>query len=209
MTKKTVIELIEELNEAYPEAKCSLNFETPFQLAIAVMLSAQCTDERVNKTTQKLFEKYKTAQHFVQAPLDEIEELIRPCGFHKTKSRNIKKLAEIILSNYNGTLPSTMEELMNLPGIGRKSANVIMLDAFSNPQGIAVDTHVKRISNRIGLSDNKDPEKIEQDLLKLIPHNYLKDVNHLFIWHGRNTCRAQSPNCENCPISRMCKKRLR
>lgn len=204
MTKKKVIELIEILKKSYPDAKCSLNFDSPFQLAIAVMLSAQCTDERVNKTTPVLFDKYKTPVDFISAPISDIEEIIRPCGFHKNKSKSILGLASMVHEKYNDILPDTMEELMNLPGIGRKSANVIMLDAFNNPQGIAVDTHVKRISNRIGLSNKKEPDKIEQDLLKIIPYEYLKDVNHLFIWHGRNTCKAQSPDCEQCPIKNLC-----
>lgn len=204
MTKKKVIELIEILKKSYPDAKCSLNFDSPFQLAIAVMLSAQCTDERVNKTTPVLFEKYKTPVDFISAPISDIEEIIRPCGFHKNKSKSILGLASMVHEKYNDILPDTMEELMSLPGIGRKSANVIMLDAFNNPQGIAVDTHVKRISNRIGLSNKKEPDKIEQDLLKIIPYEYLKDVNHLFIWHGRNTCKAQSPDCEQCPIKNLC-----
>ncbi|MBR2704240.1 MAG: endonuclease III [Clostridia bacterium] len=205
MTKKKVIELIEILKTAYPDAKCSLTFDTPFQLAVAVMLSAQCTDERVNKTTPILFSKYKTPKDFVKAPIDDIEQIITPCGFHKTKSNNIKNMAIMVAEKYHGVLPDTMEDLMSLPGIGRKSANVIMLDAFNKPQGIAVDTHVKRISNKIGLSSKKDPEKIEQDLLKVIPKEYLKDVNHVFIWHGRHTCKAQSPDCINCPIKDYCK----
>ena len=205
MTKKKVVELINILKDYYPDAKCSLNFETPFELAIAVMLSAQCTDERVNKTTPYLFKKYKTPQDFVKAPLSIIDKIITPCGFHHNKSKNIKGMAQMVENNFGGVLPDNMDDLMSLPGIGRKSANVIMLDAFNKPQGIAVDTHVKRISNRIGLSNNKDPEKIEVDLLKIIPKDYLKDVNHLFIWHGRNTCKAQSPNCVNCPIKNYCK----
>ena len=205
MTKRKVVELIEILKRSYPDAKCSLNFETPFELAIAVMLSAQCTDERVNKTTPHLFSKYKTPKDFIKAPLQTIDKIITPCGFHHNKSKNIKGMAQMVEEKYDGNLPDTMEDLMSLPGIGRKSANVIMLDAFNKPQGIAVDTHVKRISNRIGLSTKKDPEKIEQDLLKIIPYEYLKDVNHLFIWHGRNTCKAISPNCEHCPINGYCK----
>lgn len=205
MTKKQVIELIEILKKYYPEAKCSLNFESPFQLAIAVMLSAQCTDERVNKTTPILFSKYKSPKDFIDAPLSDIEEIIRPCGFHKTKAKNIKNLAIEIENNFNGILPNNMKDLITLPGIGRKSANVIMLDAFDAPEGIAVDTHVKRISNRIGLSQKTTPEKIEHDLLKIIPHKYLWDVNHVFIWHGRYTCKAQKPNCSECPIKKYCK----
>lgn len=205
MTKKKVIELINILKESYPDAKCSLNFETPFELAIAVMLSAQCTDERVNKTTPNLFSKYKSPKDFIKAPLSEIEKIITPCGFHNTKSKNIKAMAQMVEEKFCGILPDNMEDLMSLPGIGRKSANVIMLDAFNRPQGIAVDTHVKRISNKIGLSTQNDPKKIEQDLLQIIPKEYLKDVNHLFIWHGRKTCKALSPDCSNCPINTYCK----
>ncbi len=205
MTKKKAIEIIELLKKAYPDAKCSLTFDTPFELAIAVMLSAQCTDERVNKTTPNLFSKYKSPKDFIKAPLSEIERIITPCGFHNTKSKNIKSMAQMVEEKFSGILPDNMEDLMSLPGIGRKSANVIMLDAFDNPQGIAVDTHVKRIANKIGLSTQNNPEKIERDLLKIIPKEYLKDVNHVFIWHGRKTCKAQSPNCDNCPVKDYCK----
>ena len=152
MTKKETTEIIEILKKFYPEAKCSLNFNSPFELAIAVMLSAQCTDERVNKVTPFLFSKYSTPTDFINAPISDIQQIIYPCGFSNTKSQNIKKMAEIIHEKFNDNLPNTMNELISLPGIGRKSANVIMLDAFNNPQGIAVDTHVKRISTRIGLS---------------------------------------------------------
>jgi len=204
MTKKQIEEMILLLKKAYPDAKCSLDFCTPFQLAIAVMLSAQCTDARVNQTTPKLFSKYKNPKDFITAPTSKIEQIIRPCGFYKNKSKNIKEMATIVENKFNGLLPNNMEDLMSLPGIGRKSANVIMVDAFNNPQGIAVDTHVKRISNRIGLSQKTDPEKIEIDLLNIIPKKYFGAVNHLFIWHGRQTCTAQSPNCENCPIKNYC-----
>lgn len=205
MKQKDVIEIIEILKKRYPDATCSLDFETPFQLMVAVMLSAQCTDERVNKTTPYLFKKYGTPESIVKMNIDTLEEIIRPCGFYKNKAKNIKKTAEIILTKYKGTVPSTMEELIKLPGVGRKSANVIMLEAFNNPQGIAVDTHAKRISNRLGLSNNSNPEKIEQDLKKVIPQEYFKDVNHLFMWHGRNICTAKNPKCDECPIYKFCK----
>lgn len=205
MTKKQVKEIINILIKQYPDAKCSLNFSTPFELAIAVMLSAQCTDERVNKTTPELFSKYKSPSNYAEAPILEIENIIRPCGFHKTKASNIKNLAQIVHEQYNDELPSNMSDLMKLPGIGKKSANVIMLDAFNNPQGIAVDTHVKRISNRIGLSTQSTPDKIETDLLNLVSIENLKDVNHIFILHGRSLCKAQSPNCVVCPIKKYCK----
>lgn len=208
MKKEDYIELIKILKDYYPDATCSLDFNTPFELVVAVMLSAQCTDERVNKTTPKLFERCKTIQDFANIDINELEEIIHPCGFYKNKAKNIKLCAKQVLENFNGEVPQTMNELMSLAGIGRKSANVIMLEVFKNPQGIAVDTHAKRISNLIGLSSQKEPEKIEQDLLKIFPKEYLKDINHLLVWHGRNTCIARKPKCETCPIKNFCNNYL-
>lgn len=205
MNKKDIIKIIEILKNTYPDAKCSLDFTTPFEMLVAVILSAQCTDERVNKTTPSLFSKYSTPKDFAEIDITELEILIHPCGFYKNKAKNIKETAKIIEEKYNGKVPQTMEELIKLPGVGRKTANVVMLEAFNKPQGIAVDTHCKRIANRIGFSNEKEPEKIEQDLLKLIPKEYYKDVNHIFIWHGRNTCMARNPNCANCTIKDFCK----
>jgi len=197
--------IIKILKEIYPDATCSLDFKTPFELVIAVMLSAQCTDERVNKTTPNIFKKYNTPKDFATMDVKLLEELIHPCGFYKTKARNIIKCSKQIIEDFNGKVPQTMEELTTLAGIGRKSANVIMLEAFNNPIGIAVDTHAKRISNRLGLSDEIDPKKIEQDLLKIVSKDYLKDVNHLFVWHGRNCCIARNPKCIECKIKCFCK----
>lgn len=205
MKKNDAINLILALKKEYPDAKCSLNFSNPFELLIAVMLSAQCTDERVNKTTPAIFEKYKTPTDFANINLSELENLIHPCGFYKTKAKNIKATANILVAKYNSSIPDTIEDLINLPGVGRKTANVIMLEAFNNPQGIAVDTHVKRISNKIGLSKKQDPLKIELDLLKIFPKEYYKDVNHILIYHGRNTCTARNPKCQNCIIKHFCK----
>ncbi len=205
MNKKDAIDMIETLKKTYPDATCSLNFKTPFEIVIAVMLSAQCTDERVNKTTPELFKKYPTIEDFANCDINELEEIIHPCGFYKNKAKNAKACAQKILSDFNGIVPKTMEELTSLPGVGRKSANVILLEAFGIANGIAVDTHAKRISNKIGLSKEKEPTKIEQDLLKIFPKEYLKDVNHLFVWHGRNTCTARNPKCENCAIKKYCK----
>lgn len=202
--KENVVKIIEELKKMYPDAKCSLDFSTPFEMGIAVMLSAQCTDERVNKITPILFEKYKKPEDYVKASLKEIEEIIKPCGFYKNKAKNLKGYAKDIVEKYNGKMPETMEELIKLPGIGRKSANVIMLEAFNNPQGIAVDTHAKRIANRMGLSKEKEPSKIEQDLIKEVPKKYFKDVNHLLVWHGRQTCNARKPKCEECRVNKYC-----
>ena len=202
--KENVVKIIEELKKMYPDAKCSLDFSTPFEMGIAVMLSAQCTDERVNKITPILFEKYKKPEDYVKASLKEIEEIIKPCGFYKNKAKNLKGYAKDIVEKYNGKMPETMEELIKLPGIGRKSANVIMLEAFNNLQGIAVDTHAKRIANRMGLSKEKEPSKIEQDLIKEVPKKYFKDVNHLLVWHGRQTCNARKPKCEECRVNKYC-----
>lgn len=205
MNRKQAVEIFELLKKQYPDAKCSLDFNTPFEMMVAVMLSAQCTDERVNKVTAEFFPKYNTPKAFADMPLEDIENLIHSCGFYKNKAKNLKLASQKILTEFNGEVPQTMEELMSIPGVGRKSANVIMLEAFNNPQGIAVDTHAKRISNRIGFSSAKEPQKIEQDLLKLFPKEYYYAANHILIWHGRNTCKSQKPNCENCCIKHLCK----
>ena len=205
MTKK------ERLNKIFPilekkfgKPKCALNFETPFQLMVAVILSAQCTDERVNIVTKELFKVAPTAEEMNKLTVKEIEKYISSCGLYKTKAKNIKGLAEMVMNTYNGEIPDTMEELIKLPGIGRKSANVVMLEAFHNPQGVAIDTHAKRICNRIGISKEESPEKIEQDLLKKIDKDEYFDANHLCVWHGRYTCKARKPECERCTITKYC-----
>ena len=205
MNKKNAVELVNLLKDTYPDATCSLDFKTPFQLVVAVMLSAQCTDERVNKTTPTLFARCKTIQDFADIDIKELEEIIHPCGFYKNKAKNVKLCAKQVLENFNGIVPHTMKELTSLAGVGRKSANVILLEVFGIAEGIAVDTHAKRISNLVGLSNKKEPEKIEQDLLKIFPKEYLKDINHLFVWHGRNACIARNPKCSTCPINHLCK----
>ena len=204
MNKKQSVELINVLKKTYPNATCSLDFTTPFELVVAVMLSAQCTDERVNKTTPQLFSECKTIENFANIDIKKLETLIHPCGFYKNKAKNIKLCAKQVLEKYNGKVPNTMEELTSLAGVGRKSANVILLEVFGIAEGIAIDTHAKRISNLIGLSKEKTPEKIEQDLLKIFPKDILKDVNHLFVWHGRNTCVARNPKCNNCTVKNFC-----
>ena len=209
MKPKDVKELVKCLKNKYPDATCSLNFSTPFELVVSVMLSAQCTDERVNKTTPQLFSRCPKIEDFINIDISELENLIHPCGFYKNKAKNIKLCAKQILENFDGIVPHTMEELTSLAGIGRKSANVILLEVFGIAEGIAVDTHAKRIANLVGLSDKKEPEKIEQDLIKLFPKEYLKDVNHLLVWHGRNTCIARNPKCNDCPISKFCNHHLK
>lgn len=205
MDKKFAKEIVSKLKTAYPDATCSLDFSTPFELVVAVMLSAQCTDERVNKTTPTLFNRCKTIEDFANIDIKELEEIIHPCGFYKNKAKNIKLCAGQVINNFNGEVPHTMEELTSLAGVGRKSANVIMLEVFGIAEGIAVDTHAKRISNLMGLSKEKEPEKIEQDLIKFFPKDTLKDINHLFVWHGRNSCIARNPKCNTCPVNDYCK----
>lgn len=202
--KKDSKQIVKLLRERYPDATCSLDFTTPFEMVVAVMLSAQCTDERVNKTTPNIFAKYNKPEQFAKMDITELEELIHPCGFYKNKAKNLKACAQMICEKFGGEVPQSMEELVTLPGVGRKSANVIMLEAFGNPQGIAVDTHCKRIANKMGLSKEKEPEKIEQDLIKFFDKEDYKDVNHLLVWHGRNICDARKPKCEECPVKEMC-----
>lgn len=203
-SKKITEEIIKILKEYYPDAECSLDFTTPFEMMVAVMLSAQCTDERVNKTTPDLFKEYNTPEKMANADIKEIERIIHPCGFYKNKAKNLIACSKMLMEKHNGIVPDNMEDLVLLPGVGRKSANVIMLEAFKNPQGIAVDTHAKRISNKIGLSNKTEPEKIEEDLLKRIDKEYYYDVNHLLVWHGRNICIARNPKCDICPINTYC-----
>ena len=204
MEKDVAIKIIDILKQTYPDAKCSLDFSTPFEMLVAVILSAQCTDERVNKTTPSIFCKYSTPEDFNNMPLETLEELIHPCGFYKNKAKNIIACSKRLVEVYNSKVPDNIEDLMTLAGVGRKSANVIMLEAFNKPVGIAVDTHAKRVSSLVGFSKESDPEKIEQDLLKQFPEKYLKDINHLFVWHGRNTCIARRPKCDICPINKYC-----
>lgn len=203
--KNDAKKIIEILKEYYPDATCSLDFSTPFEMVVATILSAQCTDERVNKTTPSIFPYYSTPEDFANMDIKKLEEFIHPCGFYKNKAKNIKACAQKLIDDFNGVVPQTADELISLPGVGRKTANVVMLEAFGIAEGIAVDTHAKRISNLIGLSEESDPLKIEQDLLKLFPKEYLKDVNHLLVWHGRNTCIARKPQCEKCPVRDYCK----
>lgn len=209
MNSKKVIKIINILKTAYPDAKCSLDFTSPFEMLVAVSLSAQCTDERVNKITPSLFSKYSSPQDFKDANIDVLEDLIHSCGFYKNKAKNLKGAGKKVVEDFNNEVPKNIDELITIPGVGRKSANVIMLEAFNLPVGIAVDTHVKRLSNRIGFSNESDPYKIEKDLLKLFPQKYYKDVNHLLIWHGRNTCTAQNPKCKDCPINNLCEHPLK
>ena len=204
MNKKDIVAILETLKSTYPDAKCSLDFNSPFELVVSVILSAQCTDARVNKVTPNIFCNFSTPEDFSKIDLSLLEDLIHSCGFYKNKAKNIKLCANKIVNEFNGIVPNTLEQLLTLPGIGRKSANVIMLEVFNTPVGIAIDTHAKRISTKIGLSKKSIPDEIEQDLIKQIPREYFKDVNHLFMWHGRNICTAPNPKCDICPIKKLC-----
>ena len=205
MNKKDAVELVKILTETYPDATCSLDFKKPFEMVVAVMLSAQCTDERVNLTTPALSKRCPNIEDYVNIDIKELEDIIHPCGFFKNKAKNIKLCAKQVLENFNGVVPNNMDDLLTLAGVGRKSANVILLEVYGIANGIAVDTHAKRISNLMGLSKESDPSKIEQDLVKIFPKETLKDINHLFVWHGRNTCIARKPKCDICTVNKFCK----
>lgn len=197
-------EIIDILEKIYPEAKTALKFENPFQLLIATILSAQTTDERVNKVTPELFKKFKKPEDFVNASLDEIMKEIKSINFYRNKAKNIKKLCEIIVKEYNGKVPDKMEQLIKLPGVARKTANVVLSQAYNKAEGIVVDTHVKRVANRLGLTKNTDPEKIEKDLMNIIPKEKWIDFPFRLILFGRNICKAKNPDCKNCPLYKIC-----
>lgn len=203
--KKKVPTVIARLKKRYPDAKCSLNYKNPLELLIATILSAQCTDERVNIVTKDLFKKYKTAKDYARARPAILEGDIRSTGFYKNKAKSIINCCKKISQNHEGSVPDTLEELVELDGIGRKTANVILGNAFNTP-GITVDTHVKRIANRLGLTKNQDPVKIEYDLMELIPQKAWTHFSHLIIFHGRNTCMARKPLCGECVIEDYCPK---
>ncbi|OPJ55794.1 endonuclease III [Alkalithermobacter paradoxus] len=197
-------ELLDILEKTYPDAKCELHYTTPFELLIATILSAQCTDVRVNKVTSKLFEKYNTPKDFVELGEERLGNIIKSCGLYKSKSNNIINTSKILLSRYFGQVPQTLEELINLPGVGRKTANVVLSNAYG-VDAIAVDTHVFRVSNRIGIISSKNPEDTEFKLMEVIPKKRWSKAHHLFIFHGRRTCKSQNPNCIDCTIKCYCK----
>ncbi|NLN15355.1 MAG: endonuclease III [Tissierellia bacterium] len=203
LSKQEIRKVLELLNQLYPDAKAELNFTNPFELLIATILSAQCTDVQVNKTTAVLFEKYKTPEDYLHLKEEELGRLIYSCGFYKTKSRNILETCRILVEEYNSQVPDSIEDLMKLPGVGRKTANVVVSNAFGLP-AIAVDTHVFRVSNRIGLANSKTVEETEKDLMKNIDKDMWTKAHHLLIFHGRRICRARNPLCEECPLTDYC-----
>lgn len=205
MTSQEISKIISHLEKEYPEVRCSLNFSSPFQLLVATILSAQCTDERVNRVTPELFKKYPDSFSMAMAPLKSIETLIRSTGFYHHKAKALKEASEMIVKNHQGNVPQTMEELVKLRGVGRKTANVVLGNSFGIP-GVVVDTHVGRLSRRMGLSRNTNPEKVERDLMGLIPKNQWTIFSHLLVFHGRKYCTARKPNCKECPIRAVCRK---
>lgn len=209
MTKKQLtLKSVEALKEAYPEAICSLVYSDPLQLLIATRLSAQCTDARVNLVTPELFSKYKTLDDLANAEVEDVEKIIRSCGFYHDKARDIVGIAKKIKSDFNGEVPSTIEYLTSLPGVGRKTANLIMGDVFHAPSSVVTDTHLIRISNRIGLVDAKDPKKVEFELRKLLPPDESNDFCHRTVLHGRAVCTARKAHCDICTLKDFCKKKI-
>lgn len=201
--KKRVKEIIKILSNEIPDSKIALRFSNPFELLIATILSAQCTDIKVNEVTENLFKKYRSAKDYAEANLAELEEDIRPTGFYRNKARSIQKCSQELVVRFEGEVPKTLEELVTLSGVGRKTANVILGNAFGIP-GIVVDTHVHRVSRRIGLTENDDPVKIEFDLMEIVPKKEWSHFSNLLIWHGRRICVAKKPLCKICPIRKWC-----
>lgn len=195
------------LAERYPNPSCALDHMSPFQLLVATILSAQCTDKRVNATTPALFERFPTPEAFAEAPVEAIEELIKSCGFYRAKAANIAQASRAIVERFNGSVPATLEELVQLPGVGRKTANVVLGNAFGIASGFVVDTHVLRLSRKIGLSDAETPEKVERDLNELVPQSDWVDGSHRLIYLGREYCIARRPQCDACPLGAFCLKR--
>ena len=205
-TQKETDEIVERLLSEYPLADCTLDWKKDYELLFSVRLAAQCTDERVNKITPALFERFPTLESFAQADVEEVEEYVHSCGFYRAKARDIVECAGVLLEKYNGALPRTMEELTALPGVGRKTANLILGDVFKVPGSTVVDTHCIRISNRLGLVDDlKDPVKIEAELRKILPPEHSSDFCHCIVLHGRAVCDARKPDCENCCVKGLCK----
>ncbi len=200
-----VKELVNILKKNYPSPKIELNFSNPFELLIATILSAQCPDTRVNKVTEKLFKKYKTPQDYLKIGEDNLQEEIKSINFYKNKAKNIIKCCEILKEKYNGEIPQNLNELVKLPGIGRKTANVILGVGFGK-SAIIVDTHVKRVSKRLGLTTNIDADKIEKDLMEIIPENFWTNFSLALILHGRYVCKAKKPNCDSCILAKICSK---
>jgi endonuclease-3 len=198
---RTIIDLLEK---QYPNAKTALNYSNPLELLVATILSAQCTDKRVNIVTETLFKKYKTAKDYANADLRELEKEIRSTGFYRNKAKNIQKCCQLLVDIFNSQIPRTMEEMLELPGVARKTANVVLSNAYGIVEGIAVDTHVRRVAERLGLTNNKDADKIEKDLMHTVPKEKWMRITDLLIFLGRQVCVARKPKCKICALNRMC-----
>jgi len=206
-TKEKTREIIKRLRNEYPELKTALQFGNPFELLVATILSAQTTDVLVNKITENLFKKYRAINDYADAPPGTFQKDISSVNFYKTKAKNIQNTAKMLQEQFHATVPKTMEELIRLPGVARKTANILLFNAYGINEGIAVDTHVKRLANRLGLTRNEDPVKIEQDLIKIIPRNQWGNITHLLIFHGRKICQARKPNHRECVLFDICPSR--
>jgi endonuclease III len=202
--RQRVVEIIERLDREYPDATTSLEFEDPYELLVATILSAQCTDARVNMVTPHLFARYPTVNDLAGARTEDVEEIVRSTGFFRQKTKSLLGMADAVVAKHDGRVPATMKELTALPGVGRKTANVVLGNAFGRDEGVVVDTHVKRLSGRLGLTRETAPEKIEQDLIELVPPDRWTDLPHLFIYHGRAVCKAPRPLCDACVLADIC-----
>jgi endonuclease-3 len=202
--KTRALKLIKLLEKEHPDAKIALHYTNPLELLIATILSAQCTDARVNIVTESLFKKYRTVKDYAEADLEELEQDIRSTGFYRNKARNIKKCCQMLVDEFDSQVPGTMEEMLQLPGVARKTANIVLSHAFGIVEGIAVDTHVRRVAKRLGLTENEDADKIEQDLMKIIPKRLWMRISDLLIFHGRRICVAKHPKCGVCVLNKIC-----
>ena len=213
LTRKSPIEerapeIITRLSKAHPDAHVALNFTNPLECLVATILSAQCTDERVNIVTASLFTKYRTAEDYLKVPVEELAADIKPTGFFNQKTKSLRGACARIVDAYGGKVPNTMEDLITLPGVARKTANIVLGNSYGVVEGIAVDTHVRRVGERLGFTSEKDPDKIEQDLMRLIPRKRWFDFTYVIIDHGRGTCVARKPRCDECPVSDLCPSSL-
>lgn len=206
--KQTALEILQRLKQLYPDATCSLDYETPVQLLVATILSAQCTDERVNLVTPELFRRFPDAPSLAGAEIEELERLVRSTGFYRNKSKNIQGACQRIVTEFQGLVPQTMEELLTLPGVARKTANVVLAHAYGINAGVTVDTHVKRLCGRLGLTKHTEPVAIEQDLMKLLPQVDWENWSIRLVYHGRAVCQARKPNCSVCTLADLCPSNL-
>jgi endonuclease-3 len=202
--KEKANQIIELLTEEYPEAKTALKYTNPLEMLVATLLSAQTTDKQVNQVTNRLFKKYKSAEDYANADSKELQEDVRSTGFYRNKAKNLKNTGRMLIEKYNSKVPHTMEELIELPGVARKTANIVLSNSFGIIAGVAVDTHVRRLSQRLGLTENKNPDKIEEDLMEIVPKSQWENITDLLIFHGRKICNARKPKCNKCVLNKIC-----